>query len=181
MAGTGEAGFSPDGTLAREAKIDTPWGLALDLEDRLLIGDGRNQRVRRIDHNGRLTTIAGSGRQGFDGDGGLATQASLNYPEAMVVDQSGRLFIGDEWNNSVRVVDTDGIISTVIGTGFPGKAQLGGVARVSPVDDPESVLITGGGLIVSDGNNGRVIRVGDDGMIYLVAGRSETAPCTARW
>jgi hypothetical protein len=93
------------------------------------------------------------------------------------VDPRGRLFIGDEWNNAVRMVDENGIISTVMGTGFPGRAQIGGVARVSPLDDPENVLYTDAGLIVSDGNNGRVLRIGDDGVVQVIAGRSTTEPC----
>jgi hypothetical protein len=180
VAGTGEPGFSPDGTLASEAQLDTPWGIGLDREGRLLIGDGGNHRVRRVENDGRLVTVAGNGRQGFRGDGGLATEASLNFPEGLFVDRSGRLFIGDEWNNAVRMVDTKGIISTVMGTGFPGRAQLGGVARLSPLDDPENVLYTPDGLIISDGNNGRVIRVSANGIVELVAGRSETEPCSRR-
>lgn len=183
VAGTGEPGFSADGTLAVDAKLDTPWGIGLDLQDRLLIGDGGNQRVRRVDGDGRLATIAGSGRRGYDGDGGPALQASLNYPEALYVDPGGRLFISDEWNNAVRMVDAQGIITTVIGTGFPGRAAIGGVAHGSPVDDPESVVYTPEGLIVADGNNGRVIRISREGIIELVAGRGETAPCApwSRW
>jgi sugar lactone lactonase YvrE len=177
IAGTGEQGFSPDGTLATEARLDTPWGLGLDLEDRLLIGDGGNHRVRRVDHDGRLVTLAGNGRQDYAGDGGNALEASLNFPEALSMDQRGRLYIGDEWNNAVRMVDTDGRISTVMGTGFPGRAELGGVARRSPVDDPENILVSPDGLIIADGNNGRVIRIGNDGIVSLIAGRSETAPC----
>ncbi len=178
VAGTGEPGFSPDGTPAIQARLDTPWGIGLDLQGRLLIGDGANHRVRRVEDDGRLVTIAGNGRPGFDGDGGPATQASLNWPEALSVDPSGRLFLGDENNNSVRVVDTDGTISTLMGTGFPGKAMIGGVAQRSPLDDPESVLPTADGLIVVDGNNGRVIRIANNGIIELVAGRGEIAPCT---
>jgi sugar lactone lactonase YvrE len=177
VAGTGEKGFSPDGTEATEARLDSPWGLGLDREDRLLIGDSGNHRVRRVNHDGRLVTLAGNGTQGYAGDGGHALEASLNFPEALIMDQRGRLFIGDEWNNAVRVVDTDGLISTVIGVGFPGRAQIGGVARISPVDDPEIILLTSDGLIIADGNNGRVIRVDNDGIVRLVAGRSETAPC----
>ncbi len=181
IAGTGERGFSPDGTLAAKAQLDTPWGLGLDREDRLLIADGGNHRVRRVETDGRLVTLAGNGRQGFDGDGGPATDASLNFPEGLFVDTEGRLFIGDEWNNAVRMVGANGIISTVIGTGFPGRAQIGGVAHLSPVDDPENVLFTPDGLILSDGNNGRIIRVSRDGIIHLVAGRGETAPCIRLW
>jgi DNA-binding beta-propeller fold protein YncE len=180
VAGTGEPGFSPDGTLAVEARLDTPWGLGLDREDRLLIGDGGNHRVRRIDRDGRLVTIAGNGRRGYDGDGGPAREASLNWPEGLFVDPSGRLYIGDEWNNAIRVVDPGGTISTVIGTGAPGRALIGGVARLSPLDDPESVLATPDGVFVADGNNGRVIRISAAGIVELVAGRSDTAACAPR-
>jgi sugar lactone lactonase YvrE len=86
VAGTGEAGFSPDGTVAVEAQLDTQWGLGLDLEDRLLIADGGNHRVRRIEEDERLVTIAGNGRQGYEGDGGPATAASMNFPEALFMD-----------------------------------------------------------------------------------------------
>jgi sugar lactone lactonase YvrE len=176
-AGTGVAGFSPDGTLAVEARLDTPWGIGLDREGRLLIGDGRNHRVRRVNEDGRLVTLAGSGRRGYDGDGGPALAASFNYPEALSVDESGRLYIGDEWNNAVRVVDANGIVSTVIGTGAPGRAFVGGVARVSPIDDPENVLATPDGLFVTDGNNGRVLRISPEGILEPVAGRGDTAAC----
>ena len=180
VAGTGEPGFSPDGTSAVRAQLDTPWGLGLDLRDRLLVADSANHRVRRVEDDGRLITLAGSGRRGFDGDGGLATEASLNFPEGLFVDAGGRLFIGDELNHAVRVVDTDGIISTVIGTGLPGRALIGAVARQSPVDDPENILVAPDGLIISDGNNGRVIRISDNGIIHLVAGRGEIDPC-GKW
>jgi hypothetical protein len=181
VAGTGEPGFSPDGSVAATAQLDTPWGLGLDREDRLLIADGGNHRVRRVEDDGRLRTIAGNGRQGFDGDGGPAIEASLNFPEALFVDPAGRLYIDDEWNNAIRVVDAGGTIRTVMGTGFPGRAFIGGVARVSPLDDPETVLATPDGIIVSDAANGRVLRISRSGIVELVAGRSEIAPCSTRF
>ena len=126
---------------------------ALDFYARAFDSEATDQMY----HDGRLVTLAGNGTQGYDGDGGHALEASLNFPEALFMDQRGRLFIGDEWNNAVRMVDTDGLISTVIGTGFPGRAQIGGVARISPVDDPENILLTSNGLIIADGNNVRRI------------------------
>jgi sugar lactone lactonase YvrE len=181
VAGTGEPGFAPDGTPAVRAQLDTPWGLGLDSQNRLLIADSANHRVRRVEHDGRLTTLAGTGRQGFDGDGRLATEASLRFPENLFVDSNARLFIGDKGNHAVRVVGTDGIISTVIGTGFPGRALIGGVARQSPLDNPENILVVADGLIIADANNGRVIRISDDGIVHLVAGRGEIGPCTPDW
>jgi serine/threonine-protein kinase len=182
VAGTGEPGFSPDGTLAREARLDTPWGIGLDNQDRLLISDGGNHRVRRIDDDGRLVTVAGSGRVGFDGDGRAATEARFNFPEALAMDADGRLYIGDEWNNAVRVVDRQGVVSTLIGTGRPGRAAIGEPARGAGLDDPENVLVLpDGDLLITDGNNGRVLRIAADGLVYLFAGRSDTRRCSTRW
>ena len=182
VAGTGEKGFSPDGTPAAKAKLNFPWGLAVDHEDLLIIADGENHRVRRVQGDGRLVTLAGNGRQGFDGDGGLATEASLNSPQALAFDPSGRLFIGDEHNNAVRVVGTDGRISTVMGTGAPGRAVIGERAQGSALNDPENVLITpAGDLIITDGENGWVLRISDDGRIHKLAGRGEIGRCAPRW
>ena len=184
VAGTGEKGFSPDGTFAVEARLDTPWGLGLDNQDRLLIADSANQRVRRLESDGRLVTLAGDGRQGYSGDGGPATAASLNFPEGLFMDSSGRLFIGDEWNHAIRVVDADGTISTLLGTGSgaAGRGALEASARGFGLDDPENVLLApNGDVIVTDGNNGRVVRVGADGNVHLVAGRGETEPCVRRF
>ncbi len=181
VAGTGAPGFSPDGTPAIEASLDTPWGLGLDLEDRLLIGDGANHRVLRREADGRLVTVVGSGRPGFAGDGGPATEARVNFPEALFHAPDGRLFFGDEWNHAVRVVEPGGGIETVMGLGFPGRASLGGVAKRSPLDDPESVLWTSEGLLVTDSNNGRVIRIDRNGLVHLVAGRGEVQSCDSWW
>lgn len=181
IAGTGEQGFSPDGTPARSARIDTPWALEVDLRDRVLIAESANHIVRRIEDDGTLVTIAGSGVRGFSGDGGPATEARLNHPEGLFVDKRGRLFIADSFNHVVRVVDTDGTISTVVGTGNPGKGPIGGVALLTALNDPEDVVVDSEGLVVSDGNNGRVIRVSVDGTVQLVAGRGETWPCASPW
>lgn len=84
VVGTGTPGFSPDGTPAHIAQLNFPWGLAIDHEGRLLITEGENYRVRRVEHDGRLVTIAGNGHAGFDGDGGMATQASLRVSDGIV-------------------------------------------------------------------------------------------------
>lgn len=182
VAGRGEAGFSPDGTPARDAQLNTPWGLAVDREDRLLIADSGNDRVRRIEEDGTLVTIAGSGVQEFSGDGGPATAAGFNYPEGLFEDERGWLFIADEWNHAVRVVDRAGILSTVIGTGRPGKAHIGAQARGAALDDPENVLVSPSGeLIITDGNNGRVLGIGQDGVVRLIAGRSSVRRCSSLW
>lgn len=182
VAGDGKQGFSPDGVLAAEASLDTPWGIAIDSQDRLIIGDGANHRVRRVGTDGRLVTIAGSGAKGFDGDGGPATAARLNFPEGLNYDREGRLYIGDELNNAIRRIELDGSISTLMGTGTPGRAAIGAPARGAPLDDPEAVIVDPqGNLIVTDGNNGRVLRIADDGIVRLLAGRGDTSRCSSRF
>jgi sugar lactone lactonase YvrE len=182
VAGTGEPGFSADGTPAAKAKLNTPWGLAVDHEDLLIIADSENHRVRRVQDDGGLVTLAGNGREGFNGDGGLAIEASLSAPQGLYFDPSGRLFIGDEHNNAVRVLGTDGRISTVMGTGAPGRAVIGDRAQGSALNDPENVLTTpAGDLIITDGENGWVLRISDDGRIHKLAGRGETRRCAPRW
>lgn len=182
VAGTGEQGFSPDGTPASQARLDTPWGIAVDSRDRLIVADGANHRVRRVDTDGRLVTIAGSGRRGFDGDGGLAIRASLNFPEGLAFDSHERLYIGDELNHAVRLVDTDGTISTVIGTGKPGRGRIGENSQNFAVDDPENVIVTRSGeLVITDGNNGRVLRISADGIVHHLAGEGNTERCSSRW
>ena len=181
VAGTGEQGFSSNGTLAINAEFDTPWALGLDRQDRVLIADSANHVVRRIQEDGTLVTIAGTGTQGYSGDGGPATAANLNYPEALFVDTQGRLFIADAWNNVIRVVDVSGSIVTVAGTGSPGRASSGDVAASSPLDDPGNVVADADGFVFSDGDNGRVMRVTNEGIVQLVAGRGEPESCTSLW
>ena len=182
VAGSGDRGFSPDGTLATRARLDRPWGILVDHHDRLIIADSLNHRVRRIDDDGRLVTIAGTGNRGYNGDGGLATEAEFNSPEGLFEDASGRLFIDDELNHAIRVIGVDGRVSTVIGTGAPGRAAIGHPAFGQPLNDPENVLVTkAGDIIVADGDNGRVLRITPDGIVHLLAGRGVTDTCGDRW
>ncbi|MDJ0656327.1 MAG: hypothetical protein QNJ40_19355 [Xanthomonadales bacterium] len=181
VAGTGEPGFSPDGTAATQAQLDSPWGVAVDKLDRLVIADSNNHRIRRVEANGLLTTVAGTGEAGFDGDGGPAVLARLNVPEALFIDHRGVIYFGDENNNAVRLIALDGTIDTLLGTGSPGRAEPGKPAAGSPVDDPETVLIRNGEVIISDGNNGRVLRITVDGVVGEVAGRGDITRCSSRW
>jgi sugar lactone lactonase YvrE len=111
FAGNGSAGHSGDGGPATAASLAQPNALALDLTGALLICDSANHRIRRI-AGGILTTIAGNGIQGFSGDGGAATAAELDTPSAVTVSSSGAIFIADAHNHRIRVIATDGIITT---------------------------------------------------------------------
>ena len=182
VAGIGQRGFSPDGTPAVRARLDRPWGILVDHRDRLIIADGLNHLVRVIDAEGKLVTIAGNGERGFSGDGGPAIEAELNSPEGLFEDAAGRLYIGDELNHAIRLMDVDGRIATVMGTGSPGRAALGAAAEGAPLNDPENVLVTpAGDVVITDGDNGRVLRITRDGIVHLLAGKGETDRCADRW
>jgi len=123
VAGTGVSGFGGDGGPAIEACLFWPAGLALDNEDNLYIGDRGNNRIRRVDRNGIITTFVGSGEFGFRGDGGPATEAALRWPLGIAVDLEGNLFFADSFNRRVRMVDTRGGDSNRCGGGGWGERE----------------------------------------------------------
>ena len=117
IGGTGSAGFAGDGGSATAAELNFPTGLALDAEGNLFVSDADNNRVRRIDRDGVITTVAGDGAAGFGGDGGPATVAKLNAPSDLAFDGAGNLYLADQGNNRIRRIDADGVITTVAGRG----------------------------------------------------------------
>ena len=117
VAGNGDAGFSGDGGPATSARLSRPTGLALDGAGNLYITDSANQRIRKVDTSGTITTVAGTGERGFSGDDGPATSARLNVPRGVALDGAGNLYIADRDNQRIRKVDTGGTITTVAGTG----------------------------------------------------------------
>ncbi|MDX2428080.1 MAG: hypothetical protein QNK22_05275, partial [Xanthomonadales bacterium] len=105
VAGTGTNGFSGDGGLATAADLDSPQGLAIDAFGNFFIADTYSNRIRRVDANtGVITTVAGTGTNGFSGDGGLATAVDLDYPQGLTLDSSGALFVADNSNHRVLQV-----------------------------------------------------------------------------
>src|SRR5262249_24977647 len=125
VAGSGTAGFGGDGDSARTAQLYEPHRIAVDANGNLFIGDTNNNRVRKVNTAGVITTVAGNGTIGFQGDGGPAIDAQITYPSGVAIDQLGNVFIADASNNRVRVV-SDGIIRTAAGTGMYGSAGDGG-------------------------------------------------------
>src|SRR5260370_983632 len=104
VAGNGRSAFSGDNGAATTASLSEPFGVATDAIGNLFIADTSNQRVRKVDTSGMITTVAGSGTEGFSGDGGPAAQAHLNFPTGVTVDRAGNLFITDQSNNRIRKV-----------------------------------------------------------------------------
>ncbi len=118
-------GFSGDGGPATSAALHGPNGIALDSAGNLYIADTSNNRIRKVDLNGTITTVAGSSTAGYGGDGGPATSAQLSQPFAVRVDAAGNLFIADSNNNVIRKVDLTGTISTVAGNFGLGRGYTG--------------------------------------------------------
>ena len=175
VAGNGRPGNSGDGGPAAAAQLSFPMGLAADTAGNLFVADRDASVVRKIAANGIITTVAGSGVPGFAGDGGAATSAQINGPYGVAVGAGGSLYIADTGNNVVRKVSPDGAIRTVAGTGTPGYLGDGGAALSAWLNAPEAVAVDAeGDLYIADTFNGRIRRVGTDGVIATVAGVGST-------
>jgi sugar lactone lactonase YvrE len=122
VAGTGINNYFGNGGLAISADLDYPEGAAVDASGNLYIADTYNFVVRKVSaSSGIITTVAGNHTEGYSGDGGLATNAMLSYPDSIAVDSSGNLYIADSVNNRIRkVTASSGIITTVAGNGTAG-------------------------------------------------------------
>jgi sugar lactone lactonase YvrE len=180
VAGNGTAGFSGDGGPATSAELNFPDGVGLDASDNVYIGDALNNRIRKLDvTTGIITTVAGTGVAGFSGDGGLATNAQLNFPSRPALDAAGNLYIADFQNNRVRRVDaTTHVIVTVAGTGTAAYSGDGGAARDADLNGPISVTVdTSGNLYIGDINNAR-IRVVNTGTSSITIADLTIQPAT---
>src|SRR5213083_3274038 len=142
VAGTGMAGDSGDGGPATAAALNNPYGLARGPDGALYICDMENHRIRRVAKDGTITTVAGTGKRGYSGDGGPALQADLNEPYEVRFDKTGNMFFVEMRNHIVRRVDgRTKIISTVAGTGKEGFSGDGGPATRAELRQPHSIQL----------------------------------------
>nr|MBC8284777.1 hypothetical protein [Nitrospinota bacterium] len=171
FAGTGSSGFSGDSDQAVKARLNVPAGLAFDKSGNLFIADRNNHRIRKVDSRGIITTIAGTGTEGFSGDGGPATQAQLNHPSGIAFDGKGNLFFSDRSNERIRMIDSNGKISTYAGNGKEGFKGDSGPALQASLDKPFGIAFDRkGNLYIADRGNNRVRKVNTQGIITTVAG-----------
>jgi uncharacterized protein (TIGR03437 family) len=175
FAGTGASGFSGDSGLATSAALKGPSSVAVDSTGNVYIADTGNNRVRKVDTHGIITTVAGSANTVIAvnlGDGGPAISANLNFPRGVVADSSGNLYISDTGNLRVRKVDTTGTITTVVGNGSigaVGNVGDGGAATAAAVNPVGLALDSAGNLYIADGQD-NLIRKVSGGMINSIAG-----------
>ncbi len=174
FAGTGTAGSSPNGTAAAAAALDLPTALAINSAGDVFFADSRVHLIRRIDHATSLvTTVAGNGAQGYAGDGGAATAASLDAPEGLAIDAAGNLYLSDTHNHRVRRVDgKTGVITTVAGTGQAGFAGDSGAGATAEVRLPRGLALdSSGNLLMVDSQNHRIRRLDAvSGQMSTIAG-----------
>ncbi len=179
FAGTGQAGYTGDGGPANKAQLNQPFGLVRGPDGALYVCDIGNHVIRRIDRKGVITTVAGTGQQGYSGDGGAARQAQLNEPYEVRFDKAGNLYFVERLNHLVRRVDAKTkLITTIAGTGQPGFSGDGGPANKAQLNQPHSIQFDRqGDLYICDIANHRIRKVlMKEGLILTIAGTGEKKP-----
>jgi DNA-binding beta-propeller fold protein YncE len=167
VAGSGE-GFA-DGK-AQEAKFNTPSAIAIDDDDNLIIADTTNNRIRKLDKKGNVTTIAGSGAIGLKD--GKANEAAFDSPVGVAVDEEDNIYVADTYNDSIRKIDKAGNVTTIAGTGAPGYQD--GEAHAAMFDTPSGIAVDKqGNIFVADTGNRAIRKITKQGEVTTIAGDSK--------
>src|ERR1700756_3803981 len=172
FAGDGTGSYNGDGVVASTAEVHGPLAVNFDAAGNLYIADGFNARVRKITMStGIITTVVGSGSAGFYGDGSYATSAQIDGPNDVVVDANGNIYIADQNNNRIRMVNTAGIITTVAGNGTITYGSDGMAATLVGLNNPDGIAVdAAGNLYIADTYNSCVRKVNTAGIITTIAG-----------
>jgi hypothetical protein len=157
VAGTGTAGFAGDGAAAAMAQLNNPLDMTVDATGNLFIADLNNNRLRKVDPGGTITTYAGIGIPGFSGDGGQATNANIFLPSGIVADAAGNVYFSDRDNARIRKITPAGIISSFAGNGTSGYSGDNGPALAAQIFFPQGLAVnTMGGIYIADKANNRI-------------------------
>ena len=171
VAGSGMHNIYAPNIPATLSPMDWPSAVVVDPNGTIYFAEVHSHRVARIGGDGRIVTIAGTGFPGFAGDGAQATGARLQKPTGIALDAAGNLYIADQGNHRIRKVGSDGIITTIAGTGQPGDDTDGMPATQARLNTPMDVKVDAAGRIyIADTLNHKVKRVGTDGVITTIAG-----------
>jgi gliding motility-associated-like protein len=158
VAGGGSSGLG-DGGQATNAELNAPSTVVFDATGNMYITDRLNNRVRKVNTAGIITTIAGTGTAAYSGDGGQATAAEINGPWGIVFDATGNLYIADMYNNRIRSVNTAGIITTIAGNGTAGFSGDGGPAIAAELNEPGGLAFYAGTYYIADASNNRIRKI----------------------
>ena len=157
IAGTGSFGYAGDGGPATQARLTFPFDVAADASGSVYVTDTFNHRIRRIGTDGTIETVAGTGTEGYGGDGGPATEALLDYPFGVAVSGAGYVFVADWGNDRIRRIAPDGAIATFAGTGVEGYGGDGGAAVEAQLLGPSGVMVDAmGRVFIADTGSHRV-------------------------
>jgi sugar lactone lactonase YvrE len=171
VAGTGEPGFSGDGGPAIEAELGWVYDLAVDAAGTIYIADNENARIRVVDTDGVITTIAGTGEPGWSGDGGPATEAQLDRPTGLALDGAGNVYFTVRPGVVRRIDAVSGVITTIAGSGRVGFNGDGGPATDARMNAPEHVAVDDeGNVYIEDTGNNCIRMVDVNGIITTVVG-----------
>ncbi len=164
-------GFAGDGGAATSARLSQPRDAAADSSGNVYIADSGNNRIRRVDTSGNISTFAGTGAASSTGDGGAASSATLNSPEKLALDSSDNIYIGERGGNRVRKIDAAGIISTIAGLG-PTAVGDGGAASSASLNLPSGAAAdAAGNIYIADAANNRIRKIdASTGNISTIAG-----------
>ena len=176
IAGTGVGGFGGDGGPATAAVIDHPFDIIFDAAGNILFADNFNNRIRKISTSGIITTIAGTGVGSYSGDGGAAISATFNKTAGIAIDAAGNIYVADQHNHRIRKINTSGIITTIVGTGFAAFSGDGGPGTAAALSYPNFLVFdNSGNLIITDNGNHRIRKLDMiTGIITTVAGNGST-------
>jgi sugar lactone lactonase YvrE len=170
IAGSGERGCN-DGA-SENATFDCPMDLTIDVGGNIFVADTFNNRIRKIAPEGAVTTFAGGGGRGYKGIGSIddtGIAASFNNPQAIAIDGGGNLFVSDTYSNRIRKITPEGVVTTVAGSGYPGKSD--GAGRNASFDHPHGIAVSSSGnLFVADYNNHTIREITPTGVVTTIAG-----------
>ena len=177
IAGNGTASYGGDGGMASAAGLNKPNGIKTDAAGNLYIADMMNNRIRKVDTAGIITTIVGTGAAGYGGDGGMASGASLNTPTGIALDGAGNLYISDSSNHCIRMVTPSGSISRIAGGGgTAGYGGDGGMASAALMRAPAGVAVDPDGTIfIADYGNNCIRKINSAGIISTIAGNGTSS------
>ena len=171
VAGNGTCAFAGDGSPAISAQLSYPRSVTMDATGNMYIADTGNARVRKVDVNGVITTIAGDGTLNYSGDGGPATLSQFHDPWSIVADAAGNIFVVDRSNQRVRKIGVDGNVTTVAGNGDQAYAGDGGPATAASLYVPDGVALdSAGNIYIVEAQSASVRKVNLQGIIQTVAG-----------